>query len=345
MRVALNPFVSSAGFELPNLISGFTVISIVLSLPMHGPLLLRPCNRRTCISPGRSSYPQYAYRCWCARLGHCPGVARSPYPVHVGRKADEPGRQTLPESPNAYHHAPTQNAAAPAATETKVAVASQWQLMRWRFKKHKLAVISMCIIAIFLFVGVFCEFLAPAEPDKTAEIAQICPSEGNQLLRSERPLSLIPGVYGLTGSTQPGDAPAQLRAGQDAMAPDRPVCARRSVQVLGSLVTGRASHRPQECPAGYTSLPPGHGPAWGGTCSRVSSMARGSRSRSGLSASSSVLILGVLLGGISGYYGGAADVAIQRVIEFVRSLPQIPLWLALAASLPPGWSSDTRLSS
>ena len=41
VRVALNPFVSSAGFELPNLISGFTVIGIVLSLPMHGPLLYR----------------------------------------------------------------------------------------------------------------------------------------------------------------------------------------------------------------------------------------------------------------------------------------------------------------
>src|SRR5207237_10334728 len=50
------------------------------------------------------------------------------------------------------------------------------------------------------------------------------------------------------------------------------------------------------------------------------------------------LILGVLLGGISGYYGGAIDTAIQRVIEFLRSIPTIPLWLGLAAALPASWS-------
>lgn len=51
------------------------------------------------------------------------------------------------------------------------------------------------------------------------------------------------------------------------------------------------------------------------------------------------LIFGVILGGISGYYGGIIDVIIQRLIEFLRSLPAIPLWLTLAAVLPPHWSS------
>ena len=50
------------------------------------------------------------------------------------------------------------------------------------------------------------------------------------------------------------------------------------------------------------------------------------------------LILGVLLGGISGYYGGIVDNIIQRIIEFLRSIPAIPLWLGLAAALPPTWS-------
>ena len=50
------------------------------------------------------------------------------------------------------------------------------------------------------------------------------------------------------------------------------------------------------------------------------------------------LILGVLLGGISGYRGGVADVAIQRLIEFLRSIPTIPLWLALSAAVPKEWS-------
>jgi peptide/nickel transport system permease protein len=49
------------------------------------------------------------------------------------------------------------------------------------------------------------------------------------------------------------------------------------------------------------------------------------------------LLLGVLLGGISGYYGGRTDFVIQRVIEFVLSLPSIPIWLALAAAMPQQW--------
>jgi len=49
-------------------------------------------------------------------------------------------------------------------------------------------------------------------------------------------------------------------------------------------------------------------------------------------------ILGCLLGGISGYYGGTPDLIIQRVVEFLISLPTIPLWMALAAALPPHWS-------
>ena len=50
------------------------------------------------------------------------------------------------------------------------------------------------------------------------------------------------------------------------------------------------------------------------------------------------LVLGVLFGGISGYRGGLVDAAIQRLIEFLRSIPTIPLWLALAAAVPQDWS-------
>lgn len=50
-------------------------------------------------------------------------------------------------------------------------------------------------------------------------------------------------------------------------------------------------------------------------------------------------IFGVVLGGISGYYGGTMDVIIQRIIEFIRSVPSIPLWMALSAALPKDWST------
>jgi peptide/nickel transport system permease protein len=50
------------------------------------------------------------------------------------------------------------------------------------------------------------------------------------------------------------------------------------------------------------------------------------------------LLLGIILGGISGYYGGVLDTVIQRTIEIVRAVPTIPLWMGLAAALPRHWS-------
>jgi peptide/nickel transport system permease protein len=52
------------------------------------------------------------------------------------------------------------------------------------------------------------------------------------------------------------------------------------------------------------------------------------------------LVLGIILGGMSGYYGGAPDNIIQRVIEFLRSMPQIPLLLAIFASMPSRWPPE-----
>ena len=48
-------------------------------------------------------------------------------------------------------------------------------------------------------------------------------------------------------------------------------------------------------------------------------------------------LFGVVIGGISGYCGGAVDTAIQRVIEIINSFPQLPMWLALAAAVPSDW--------
>ena len=50
-------------------------------------------------------------------------------------------------------------------------------------------------------------------------------------------------------------------------------------------------------------------------------------------------VLGLALGGISGYYGGTVDDVIQRIIDFLISLPTIPVWMGLAAALPPEWGS------
>jgi peptide/nickel transport system permease protein len=50
-------------------------------------------------------------------------------------------------------------------------------------------------------------------------------------------------------------------------------------------------------------------------------------------------LLGITLGGIAGYFGGMVDGVIMRLIEFIRSIPTLPLWLALAAALPREWTA------
>jgi peptide/nickel transport system permease protein len=54
------------------------------------------------------------------------------------------------------------------------------------------------------------------------------------------------------------------------------------------------------------------------------------------------LALGISIGGVSGFYGGAVDIVVQRVIEFIRSIPTVPLWMGLSAALPTDMPPLTR---
>ena len=49
-------------------------------------------------------------------------------------------------------------------------------------------------------------------------------------------------------------------------------------------------------------------------------------------------VLGITIGGVAGYFGGWIDVVVQRIIEILKSLPELPLWMALSAALPVSWS-------
>lgn len=233
---------------------------------------------------------------------------------------------------------PAHDALAPAATESKVSVASQWQLMRWRFKKHKLAVISMFVIGVLSFIGLFCEFLAPANPDKTDEIHKYVHPQGIAFFDQAHHFHVIPGVYGLTGSRNP----ETLRL---SYVPDKTQWHQFAFFVHGAPYKFWGVWSSDVHLFGLKNASPDTPLFLLGTdrlgrdmLTRIIYGTRISLSIGIISVFIS-LVLGILLGGISGYYGGAIDVAIQRVIEFVRSLPQIPLWLVLGASLPPGWSS------
>ena len=57
----------------------------------------------------------------------------------------------------------------------------------------------------------------------------------------------------------------------------------------------------------------------------------------GLAAVAVSITVGMIIGTISGFYGGFVDLIIQRIIEILRSIPTIPLWMGLAAAIPPTW--------
>ena len=59
----------------------------------------------------------------------------------------------------------------------------------------------------------------------------------------------------------------------------------------------------------------------------------------GLTGVLMTFVLGITMGGISGYYGGKIDIIIQRIVEILQSIPTIPIWLAMAAAIPKEWTS------
>ncbi len=240
--------------------------------------------------------------------------------------------------PQVLAPSPAPETAAPAATETRTAVASQWQLMRWRFKKHRLAVICMWIIAALYFVGIFGEFLAPNDPGETSERYKYLPPQGITFNDANGNFTLRPGIYGLKGTRDPETLRLSYVPDPAKVYPIS-LFARGDAYKMWGVIPSEIHLFGVNREAG-AERPPlfvfGTDRLGRDVFSRVIYGARVSLSI-GLVSVILSLVFGITLGGISGYYGGFADTAIQRVIEFIRSLPTIPLWLALAAAVPQGW--------
>ena len=216
-----------------------------------------------------------------------------------------------------------------AAPEPSLVVASQWRLMWWRFRRHRLALVGGVVILLLYLVAIFAEFLAPSDPEATSVQYTFAPPQ-------------VVHVY-LIGAYVFG-----YRSVVDTQALRRTFTVDESVGIPVHLFARGANYRlwglipmnvhligPEDPSAPLYLL--GSDRLGRDVLSRIIYGTRVSMSI-GLVGVALSLVLGVLLGGISGYYGGAIDTAIQRVIEFLRSIPTIPLWLGLAAALPASWS-------
>jgi peptide/nickel transport system permease protein len=206
--------------------------------------------------------------------------------------------------------------------------------MWWRFRRHRLAMVATVVVALFYLVVLFADFLAYAPPTASEAQRSLLPPQRIQWFHEGR---FSPHVLGLTGQRDPVTLKRVYTPDPEKRIPVRFFAPGFEYRFLGLVPTslhliGVDDGRPEE-----TLFLLGTDEQGRDQWSRLMYATRTSLTI-GLAGVAIALVLGVLLGGISGYYGGALDTVIQRVIEILRSIPTIPLWMGLAAALPNDWS-------
>ncbi|HXF61933.1 MAG TPA: ABC transporter permease [Caldilineaceae bacterium] len=228
---------------------------------------------------------------------------------------------------------PQRDLEAERAAAERISVATQWQLMWWRFRKHRLAMVAAVVIALFYTVVLFADFFAYSDPHR---------SDAQLSLLSPQPIfwfdegQFRPYVLGLTGKRDPKTFKRVYQPDPEKKMYLTLWAEGYPYKLFGLIPTnlhllGVEGGKPEEALFLMGTDLQGRD-----LFSRLMLATRTSLTI-GLVGVALSLFLGVLLGGISGLYGGPMDAAIQRVIEIVRSIPTIPLWMALAAAMPSQW--------
>ncbi|MEJ0068688.1 MAG: ABC transporter permease [Pseudomonadota bacterium] len=210
--------------------------------------------------------------------------------------------------------------------------ASQWRLMWWRFKRHRIAVLAAAVL-LALYASVFVsEFLAPYGLESRNDRFILAPPQPVHLFHDGQFVG--PFVYGLNYRLNMENLRREYTDDPAAVQPIRFFCRSDRYWFWGQIPTD--VHL--VCPAsGGTLFLLGTDRLGRDMLSRIIYGTRISLTV-GLMGIAISLLLGMTLGGIAGYYGGLADMLIQRLIEVLRSFPELPLWMALSAALPVDWS-------
>jgi peptide/nickel transport system permease protein len=216
--------------------------------------------------------------------------------------------------------------------QSKVFQASQLRLMWWKFRKHRLAVISGLFLAALYFVILICEFLAPYNLHTRNMDYIYAPPQRVHLFHNGQFVG--PFVYGRQMTLDMETLKRNYTDNQDDVQPIRFFCKGDSYRFWG-LIEG---NRHLVCPAENGQLFLfGTDRLGRDVLSRIIYGARISLTI-GLVGISFSFLLGIVIGGLAGYHGGVFDLIVQRIIEVLQSIPSIPLWLALAAIMPITWS-------
>ncbi len=218
------------------------------------------------------------------------------------------------------------------AAQEKYYLASQWRLMWWKLKRHRLAWIFGIILALNYATVVISEIISPYNlHTRNTEFIYSPPQLVHLFHQGE---FIGPFVYGRDYELDMETLRRNYPERKDDVQPLRFFCDGDSYQFWGLF---EGSFHLVCPPENGTFFLLGTDRLGRDVFSRITYGARISLTI-GIVGISISFLFGIIIGGLAGYYGGWVDVTVQRVIEIIRSFPELPLWMALSAVLPVNWS-------
>ena len=212
--------------------------------------------------------------------------------------------------------------------------ASPFRLMWRKFRKHKLAVAGAVVIVLLYLTALCAPFLSPYDPLSFSTDYPFQPPQRIRLIHPQKGFTpLHPFVLGYTQSRDPVSLKKTYVPDPSRVYPIRLFVRGYTYKVLGLFPADLHLFGAE----GGRVMLFGADELGRDVFSKIIHGTRISLSI-GLIGIAFSFVLGILIGGVSGYFGGAVDTVIQRLIEIIRSFPTIPLWMALTASLPRDWS-------